>query len=95
VDADPPYIRGRPKRDRDATDPPVPIHRGNGDSMSGRYLGQRGRPVPDAGSQPVTILIVYWSGRESERVIIPVMPGNAGGGKGPYFWRAFEGDEKR
>jgi len=29
------------------------------------------------------------------RVIIPVMPGNAGGGKDPYFWRAFYGDEKR
>jgi len=55
VDADPPNIRGRPRRDRDVTDAPIPIHRGNGDSMSGRYLGQRGRPVPDAGSRPVTI----------------------------------------
>jgi hypothetical protein len=63
--------------------------------MSGRCLGQRGRPVPDAGSRPATIPIVRWSGRESERVILPVMPGNAGGGKGPCFWRAFEGDEKR
>jgi hypothetical protein len=25
----------------------------------------------------------------------PVMPGNAGGGKDPYFWRAFEGNEMR
>ena len=39
--------------------------------------------------------IRYWSGRESERVILPVMSGNADGGKGPYFWRAFEGDETR
>ena len=37
----------------------------------------------------------YWSGRESERAIRPLKPGNAGGGKGPYFWRAFEGNEKR
>ena len=48
MDADPPNIRGRPKRSGDVTDPPIPIHRGNGDSMSGGYLGQRGRPVPDA-----------------------------------------------
>ena len=63
MDADSPYIRGRPKRDRDVTDPPVPIHRGNGDSMSGRYLGQRGRPVPGAGLRPVTVLLVLaWAG---------------------------------
>jgi hypothetical protein len=55
VDADPPNIRGRPKRNGDVTDPPIPIHRGNGDSMSGGYLGQRGRPVPDAGSRPATM----------------------------------------
>ena len=28
--------------------------------------------------------------RESERPIVPRKPGNAGGGKGPYFWAAFE-----
>lgn len=40
--------------------------------------------------------------RESDRVIILVKPGNAGGGKGPDFWCAFEvgeegviGDEPR
>ena len=58
MDADPPNILGRPQRDRDVTDLPIPTHRGNGDSMSGRYLEQRGRPVPDAGSRPATALFV-------------------------------------
>ena len=31
---------------------------------------------------------------ESERVIGPVRPGNAGGGKGPYFWCACEGGKE-
>ena len=34
-------------------------------------------------------------GRESERAIRPLRPGNAGGGKGPYFWCALEGAEDR
>jgi hypothetical protein len=29
-------------------------------------------------------------GRESERVIVPLKLGNAGGEKGPHFWNAFE-----
>ena len=39
--------------------------------------------------------IGYWSGRESERAIVLLKPGNAGGGKAPCFWDAFEGNEKR
>ena len=31
--------------------------------------------------------------RESDRVIRPLKPGNAGGGKGPGFWCAFEDGE--
>ena len=31
--------------------------------------------------------------RESDRVIRPTKPGNAGGGKGPDFWCAFEDGE--
>jgi hypothetical protein len=27
---------------------------------------------------------------ESEGRVVPVKPGNLGGGKGPYFWCAFE-----
>ena len=71
----------------------VLIHRGIEDGMSGRYLGQRGRPVPESGGRDPQQYIGYWSGRESERGIIPVKPGNAGGGKAPYFWSAFERDE--
>src|SRR3954470_11448204 len=33
------------------------------------------------------------SGRASDRVTVPLRPGNAGGGKGPDFWRAFDGGE--
>ena len=35
------------------------------------------------------------TGRESDRAIVPLRPGNAGGGKGPDFWHAFEGAEDR
>jgi hypothetical protein len=31
--------------------------------------------------------------RESDRVIVPLKPGNAGGGKDPDFWYVFEADE--
>lgn len=33
-------------------------------------------------------------GRESDRVIVPKRPGNAGGGKGPDFWCAFDDGEE-
>ena len=32
--------------------------------------------------------------RESDRVIVPLKPGNAGGGKGPDFWCAFDVGEE-
>src|SRR5918994_7549055 len=32
-------------------------------------------------------------GRESDRVVVPLRPGNAGGGKDPDFWCAFDGGE--
>jgi hypothetical protein len=31
--------------------------------------------------------------RESDRVVVPLKLGNAGGGKDPDFWRVFEADE--
>src|ERR1700731_4796833 len=34
-----------------------------------------------------------WIGRVSDRVVRPLKPGNAGGGKDPDFWRAFEEGE--
>lgn len=33
------------------------------------------------------------STRESDRVVRPMKPGNAGGGKGPDFWCVSDGDE--
>jgi len=33
------------------------------------------------------------SERDSDRVIVLLRPGNAGGGKGPDFWCAFDDDE--
>ena len=35
----------------------------------------------------------FWSGRKSERGILPLKSGNADVGKAPYFWHAFEGYE--
>jgi len=33
------------------------------------------------------------STRESERVVVPLKPGNSGGGKAPDFWCVFEANE--
>jgi hypothetical protein len=69
------------------------VHRGNGDGTLERYLGQRGRPDLVGGSaskRPVD----EGPGRESERVIVPWKPGNAGRGKDPYFWNASEEAEE-
>ena len=33
------------------------------------------------------------STRESDRVVRPLRPGNAGGGKDPDFWYAFDEEE--
>jgi hypothetical protein len=52
-------------------------------------LGAGGDRVPERrqkGRRPV---------RESERVVRPMRPGNAGGGKGPYFWWVCEGGKER
>ena len=54
--------------------------------------GNRGRPVWCEGSGlNVAFRRRHW--RESDRVIRPLRPGNAGGGKDPAFWRAFEDGE--
>ena len=41
-----------------------------------------------------TIAFRRWPGRELDRVVRPVRPGNSGGGKGPDFWCAFEASEE-
>jgi hypothetical protein len=38
---------------------------------------------------------LHRSARESDRVIVPLKPGNSGGGKGPDFWCVFEANEVR
>ena len=85
VNADPPEERGRQcgsGRNRQGTGP---VHRGNGDGTSARGLGQRGRPGLDGGR--VRKRQASWQpGRESERVIVPKKPGNAGGGNDPPFY---------
>ena len=48
-----------------------------------------GGPSPERGCGPQRSQ-GFRPGRESERPIVPRRPGNAGGGKGPYFWGAFE-----
>jgi hypothetical protein len=63
------------------------VHRGTGDGTWERYLGQRGRPGLSEGSD-LKRQRSWWPDRESERVIVPPKPGNAGGGKDPHFWNA-------
>ena len=54
--------------------------------------GNRGRPIRHEGSDlnVVTGWRCWW---ESDRVVLPMKPGNAGRGKGPDFWCASDGDE--
>ena len=54
--------------------------------------GHRGRPVAGEGSG-LNVACRRWLERESDRVIRPLRPGNAGGAKDPDFWRAFEDGE--
>jgi hypothetical protein len=57
------------------------VHRGKGHGMQGRWCGRVGEPQSwgfrsRLGGRP---------GWDSERVIVPLKPGNAGGGKDPHF----------
>ena len=54
--------------------------------------GHRGRPVAGEGSG-LNVACRRRLERESDRVIRPLRPGNAGGGKDPDFWCAFEDGE--
>jgi len=54
--------------------------------------GNWGRPVSGEGCG-LNGAVRRRSARESDRVIRPMKPGNAGGGKGPDFWCAFDGEE--
>ncbi len=54
--------------------------------------GNRRRPVLNEGSG-LNGVFRAWFGRESDRVVILLRPGNAGGAKDPDFWSAFDEDE--
>jgi hypothetical protein len=54
--------------------------------------GNRGRPVWHEGSG-LNVADRRRCRRVSDRVILLLRPGNAGGGKGPDFWYAPEGGE--
>jgi hypothetical protein len=53
---------------------------------------KRGRPVLNEGSGLNGAARRRFT-RESDRVVVPSKPGNAGGGKDPDFWYVFEADE--
>ena len=56
--------------------------------------GNRGRPVR-VGGRGFNIAHGGGLGRVSDRVVVPSRPGNAGGGKDPDFWCAFDDGEER
>ena len=56
---------------------------GEGSDLNG---AAKSLPLRRRGCRPV---------RESDRVVVPSKPGNAGGGKGPDFWCVFEANEVR
>jgi len=49
------FGEGRSRAGKKSSTAPALIYRGNEESMSGRWLEYRGRPVPGAGSRPATV----------------------------------------
>ena len=56
--------------------------------------GNRGSPTSREGSGLIAV-VGRLRGWVSDRVVVPLRPGNSGGGKGPDFWCAFEEGEGR
>ena len=63
-----------------------------GTARRDRGSRKRGRPVLDGGSG-LNGAVRHRSERESDGVVVPLKPGNSGGGKDPDFWCVFEADE--
>jgi IS66 Orf2 like protein len=63
-----------------------------GTARRDRGSRKRGRSVRDEGSGR-NGAARHRSARKSDRGVVPLKPGNAGGGKGPDFWYVFEADE--
>ena len=83
------YGEGRSVSGKRPSIAPGAVRRGMRSGMRGRTFAQRGRPdrVRDRCSQR---LLGRRPDRESDGLIVPTKPGNAGGGKEPCFWDAFE-----
>ncbi len=56
--------------------------------------GNWGRPAVGEGSD-LDVVVGRRLRRVSDRAVVPTRLGNASGGKGPDFWRAFEAVEER
>ncbi len=56
-----------------------------GDSMSARNDGQHGKPASVTMMVWSTDASGAWPERVAEGLVVPWKPGNAGGGKGPWF----------
>ena len=98
ADADPPEIRGRPRGmgKREPTRAPVSIRRGKWARHAGtvrRVIWGGPWRTGVAAPAPAARTAVCW--RASDRVMVPLRPGNAGGGTDPDFWRAFDDGEDR
>jgi hypothetical protein len=63
-----------------------------GTARQDRGSRKRGRPVLDEGSG-LNDAAGHRCKRASDRVVVPLKPGNAGGGKDPDFWCVFEAEE--
>src|SRR3990170_5985227 len=93
-------LRRRTRRDRGrqygwgrmSTEAPV---RSAGVVGTARRKGDAGNVGDPLGWSVSSIAAAMRTRWESERVVVPVKPGNAGGGKDPCFRRAFEGVEER
>ena len=85
VDADSARTGGRlPCRGEEPTSAPMAVHRGSGSSTYARSSDATWETRLCAGLRPQCHL--WWQhGRESERRVVPVKPGNSGGGKEPHF----------
>ena len=79
-----PFGEGRRAADKKPTRASVAVRRGNGSGMWGRFRVQRGRSAPARGGGPQR-RDRRRRAQKSERLIVPLKPGNAGGGKGPHF----------
>jgi hypothetical protein len=77
---------GRRAMGQPPTDAPIVVHRGMGNGTHGRFSGQRGKPLVSERLRRSTRSTGSRLAEASERRIVPLKPGNAGGGKAPRFW---------